>query len=195
MDEVLARYIFEPLGMKDTGFTVPPEKFDRFPTCYWKHIQTGELAVFDPSGAESFFATMPGFPDARGGLVSTADDYLAFAQMLLNQGRVGNTEVLSAKSAAAMMTDHIPSDVKARSPFSTGFWEKRGWGYQVSIMEKQVPGGPRGVGWDGGYGTCAYWDPRTGVTAIFLSQRLMESPNHPEIFRKFFDNAYPAAGV
>ena len=107
---------FEPLGMKDTGFTVPPEKFDRFPTCYWKHMQTGGLAVFDPPGSESF-------------------------------------------------------------------------------MTKQVPGSPRGVGWDGGYGTCAYWDPQTGVTAIFLSQRLMESPSHPEIFRKFFDDAYPAAGV
>jgi CubicO group peptidase (beta-lactamase class C family) len=63
LSEVLARCIFEPLRMKDTGFTVPPEKFDRFPTCYWKNIQTGELAVFDPPGAESFFATMPGFPD------------------------------------------------------------------------------------------------------------------------------------
>jgi CubicO group peptidase (beta-lactamase class C family) len=153
------------------------------------------LQVWDPSGPRSFFAKLPGFPDARGGLVSTADDYLAFAQMMMNQGKSGKRQVLSAKSVEAMMTDQVPAEVQARSMFIPGFWEERGWGYAGSIVKKHVPGGPRGYGWDGGYGTEAYWDKKTGVIAIMLSQRLVESPVYPPIFQKFFDGAYSAAGI
>lgn len=53
----------------------------------------------------------------------------------------------------------------------------------------------RGFGWDGGYGACAYWDLQNGVTVIFVSPRLVESPLYSEIFQKFFDSAYAAAGV
>jgi hypothetical protein len=54
-----------------------------------------------------------------------------------------------------MMSDQIPAEVEARSPFTPGFWDKRGWGYAVSIIKKQHPGEPRGVSWDGGYGAYA----------------------------------------
>jgi CubicO group peptidase (beta-lactamase class C family) len=115
--------------------------------------------------------------------------------MMMNKGRVGDRQVLSAKSVEAMMTDHIPAEVKARSPFSPGFWDQRGWGYAGSIIKKHVAGEPRGFGWDGGYGTCAYWDVQTGVIVIFLSQRLVESPVYSDVFHKFFDGAYSAAGA
>ncbi len=195
LGEVLAGRVLEPVGMKDTGFMVPADKLDRLPPCYQKNQQTGKLEVWDPSGPSSFWARTPGFEDARGGLVSTADDYLAFAQMLLNKGRAGDRQVLSAQSAEAMMTDHIPANVKARSGFVPGFWEQRGWGYAVSVINKELPSEPRGVGWDGGYGTCAYWDPQTGVVVIMMSQRMVDSPTYSEMFRKFFDSAYAAAGV
>lgn len=195
LGNVLEENIFEPLGMKDTGFMVPADKLHRLPVCYQKNQQTGKLEVWDPSGPNSFWAKTPGFPDARGGLVSTADDYLAFAQMLLNKGKAGNRQILSAKSVEAMMTDQIPENVKARSLFIPGFWEQRGWGYAVSIIKKNLPGEPHGIGWDGGYGTCAYWDPKTGVVVIMLSQRLVEGPTYSEIFQKFFDNIYAAADV
>lgn len=153
------------------------------------------LEVWDPSGAPSSFAKRPGFPGAHGGLVSTADDYLAFAQMMINNGKVGSRQVLSAKSVAAMMTDQIPADVKTRSPFSPGFWEARGRGYGGSVITKHDPSEPRGFGWDGGYGTCAYWDVRNGVTVIFPSQRLVGSPTYSEVFHRSFDGVYAAAGV
>ncbi len=192
---VFAERIFEPLGMKDTGFVVPANKLDRLPTAYQKNQQTGKLGVWDPPGEKSFFAKLPGFPGAHGGLVSTVDDYLAFAQLLMNRGKAGNRQVLSANSVDAMMTDQIPPDVKARSMFIPGFWELRGWGYGVSVIKKHEPGEPRGFGWDGGYGTVAYWDKDSGAIVMLFSQRLVESPVYPEIFQKFFSRAYAAAGV
>jgi CubicO group peptidase (beta-lactamase class C family) len=192
---VLAEEIFEPLGMKDTGFVVPAEKLGRLPTAYQRNQQTNKLDVWDPSGPKSFFAKLPGFPGAHGGLVSTVDDYLAFAQMMMDQGKAGKRQVLSAQSVDAMMTDQIPADVKANSMFIPGFWDERGWGYAGSVIKKHMPGGPRGFGWDGGYGTVAYWDKQSGVIAIMFSQRLVESPVYPEIFQKFFDGAYAAAGI
>ncbi|HEX4169580.1 MAG TPA: serine hydrolase domain-containing protein [Bryobacteraceae bacterium] len=192
---VLAEQIFEPLGMKDTGFMVPAGKLERFPTAYQKNARTGELEVWDASGEKSFFARQPGFPGAHGGLVSTVDDYLAFAQMMMNKGKAGNRQVLSANSVDAMMTDHIPADVKARSTFIPGFWEMRGWGYAGSIIKQHLPGEPRGFGWDGGYGTVAYWDVQSGAIVFMFSQRLVESPAYSDIFQKFFSGAYAAAGV
>jgi CubicO group peptidase (beta-lactamase class C family) len=192
LGNVFAERIFEPTGMRDTGFVVPPDKLHRVPVCYQKNQQTGKLEEWDPSGESSFFAKPHGFPGAHGGLVSTVDDYAAFAQMMLNKGKVGSTRVLSAESVEAMTTDHIPQEVKARSTFVPGFWYLRGWGYGLSVIRKQEPGEPRGFGWDGGYGTVAYWDHKTGTIVLLFSQRLVEGPTYSEIFRKFFSEAYEA---
>jgi len=148
--------------------------------------------VWDPSAEVSFFAKPHGFPGANGGLVSTVDNYACFAQMMLNNGKVGKRQVLSAESVEAIMTGHVPQDVKVRSPFVPGFWDLRGWGYAVSVIRKQEPGEPRGCGWDGGYGTVAYWDNETGSIVLLFSQRLVEGPTYSEIFQKFFAEAYAA---
>ena len=193
LGEALAERIFEPLGMKDTGFVVPPEKLHRLPASYQRNPQADVLEVWDPPGPASFFAKLPGFPGAHGGLVSTVDDYHAFAQMLLDEGQAGNRQVLTPKSVAAMMSDQVPAAVKAHSPFVPGWWDWHGWGYGGSIIQEHRRGEPRGFGWDGGYGTTAYWDRDSGITVIMLSQRLVESPVYPPIFQKFFDGAYAAA--
>lgn len=195
LSDVFRERIFEPIGMKDTGFVVPADKLSRLPVAYQKNQQTGKLEVWDPNGEASFFAKPHVFPGAHGGLVSTVDDYASFAQMLLNKGKVRNGQVLSAKSVQTMMTDHIPQDVKARSPFVPGFWDMRGWGYALSIIKKSEPGEPRGFGWDGGYGTVAYWDTASGTIVLLFSQRLVEGPTYSEIFRDFFSEAYAALGV
>jgi CubicO group peptidase (beta-lactamase class C family) len=192
LGDVFAERIFQPVGMRDTGFVVPHNKLHRLPVCYQKNQQTGKMEVWDPSGESSFFAKPHGFPGAHGGLVSTVDDYAAFAQMMLNKGKAGSTQVLSAGSVEAMITDHIPQEVKARSTFIPGFWDLRGWGYALSVIQKQEAGEPRGLGWDGGYGTVAYWDNKTGTIVLLFSQRLVEGPTYSEIFRKFFSEAYDA---
>ncbi|OJT24659.1 serine hydrolase [Archangium sp. Cb G35] len=184
--------IFEPLGMKDTGFSVPAEKLERLATSYWRNQETGRFDLFDAAGQESRFSSPPGFPDSAGGLVSTADDYLAFARMMLNKGEHGGRRLLSERSIELMTTDHITPQQKAVSPFGPGFWDKRGWGHALSIVHKHEPGDPRGFGWDGGYGTSSYWDPRTGVIGVLLTQRMMDSPSAPAAFVDFWRSAYEA---
>ncbi|WNG57892.1 beta-lactamase family protein [Archangium gephyra] len=184
--------IFEPLGMKDTGFSVPAEKLERLATSYWRNPETRQFDLFDAAGQESRFSRPPGFPDSAGGLVSTADDYLAFARMMLNKGEHGGRRLLSERSISLMTTDHITPQQKAVSPFSPGFWDEYGWGYALSIVHKDEPGEPRGFGWNGGYGTSSYWDPRTGVIGVLLTQRMMDSPSAPAAFVDFWRSAYEA---
>src|SRR6266702_8721784 len=78
--------IFEPLGMKDTGFSVPAGKLDRLATSYWTNFRTGTTEVYDQAKGGQW-SQPPAFPSGGGGLVSTIDDYLAFGQMMLSQGK------------------------------------------------------------------------------------------------------------
>lgn len=192
LETVYRERLFEPLGMADTAFRVPTDDVRRLPTQYWRNFQTGVVEVFDPAGADSRFARTPGFASAAGGLLSTADDYLAFARLMLNRGEHRGRRLLSEHSVAAMTADHVTPGQKARSPFAPGFWDRRGWGYGLSVVHRHEPGDPRGFGWDGGYGTSAYWDPETGVIGVLLTQRMMESPAPPPVFTDFWRAAYDA---
>src|SRR5262245_16003872 len=96
--------IFAPLGMKDTSFSVPREKLDRLAPSYWPHPETGARELHD-GVADSKWSRPPAFPDGGAGLVSTADDYLAFGQMLLDKGRAGRERILSTLSVEAMTTE------------------------------------------------------------------------------------------
>jgi CubicO group peptidase (beta-lactamase class C family) len=191
----MAERIFAPLGMVDTGFSVPEAKLDRLAACYWRNSETGDFELFDPGEEESRFAKPPRFASASGGLVSTADDYLAFARMMLGGGEYRGRRILSEDSVRAMQTDRIPAEVKARSPFGPGFWEAGGWGLGMQVVTRPVPGGPVGCGWVGGYGSSGYWDPASGLVGIQLTQRLMESPEPSEVFTDFWTGAREAAGV
>jgi CubicO group peptidase (beta-lactamase class C family) len=156
---------------------------------------TDKLDIFDAAGRESRFIRPPGFPSASGGLVSTADDHLAFARMILNKGEHGAKRLLSERSVALMATDHITAQQKAASPFVPGFWHGRGWGYALSVIKEPAPGDARSFGWDGGYGTSCYWDPQSGLVGILLPQRLWESPVPPPVRVDFWRFAYKAIGA
>ena len=95
LEAFLRERIFEPLGMKDTGFSVPPNKLDRLATFYMVNPATGAL-VLDDDVKNSQWARPPAFPDGGGGLVATVDDFLAFGQMLLNKGKHGRERILVA---------------------------------------------------------------------------------------------------
>src|SRR5580704_17739027 len=84
----LKERIFDPLGMKDTAFYVPPEKIDRLPTFYFLNRQINQLDFYDDP-VNSAWRSPPAFESAGGGLVSTIDDYFAFSRMMLNRGRHG----------------------------------------------------------------------------------------------------------
>jgi CubicO group peptidase (beta-lactamase class C family) len=193
LESFLRARIFEPLGMRDTGFSVPEEKLERLATCYQADPQTGGLAVFD-EGRGGRFARAPAFESGGGGLVSTVDDYLAFGQMLLEGGRAGGARILSRLSVELMTTDQITPEQKAASPFFPGFWEHRGWGFGLAIVTRRddLAAVPGRFGWDGGYGTSCYVDPEEGMVGILMTQRLWESPSPPTVQRDFWTSAYQA---
>jgi CubicO group peptidase (beta-lactamase class C family) len=165
--------IFVPLGMKDTGFSVPEAKLDRLATCYQIDAATGRLVVFDEARG-SRWARPPVFESGGGGLVSTVDDILAFSRMMLNKGKNGGERILSRLSVELMTTDQITPEQKAVSGFFPGFWDNHGWGFGVSIITRRddVAGVPGRFGWDGGYGTSAYADPKEDMVAILMTQSL-----------------------
>jgi len=183
--------IFAPLGMNDTGFSVPAAKIDRFATGYGTDPETGALKVVDEA-AGGQWSRPPAFPSGAGGLVSTVDDYLAFGQMLLNQGKHGSERILSRPSVETMTTDQLTPEQRASTGIFLG--ENRGWGFGMSIITKRddlstVPGR---FGWDGGLGTSGYSDPKEEMVAILMTQRAMDSPSAPAFYSDFWTSVYQA---
>jgi CubicO group peptidase (beta-lactamase class C family) len=185
--------IFEPLGMKDTGFSVPAATLGRLASCYWTNPQTGAVDLFDDA-RDSRWSRPPAFPAGGGGLVSTVDDYLAFGQMLLNKGKHGRERLLSRPSVEAMTTDELTPEQKAQSGFFPGFWDSRGWGFGVLVVARldDLAAVPGRFGWDGGYGTSWASDPSEDMVAILMTQRLWTSPSPPPVYLDFWTSAYQA---
>jgi CubicO group peptidase (beta-lactamase class C family) len=192
LETFLRERIFDPLGMKDTSFSVPDSKLDRLASCYQGDPDTGELTLFD-GVSDSMWSRPPAFPDAGGGLLSTVDDYLAFGQMLLNNGTYSSERILSRPVVELMTTDQITPAQKAasRSAFFPGFWDNHGWGFGVSIVtgRDDVAAVPGRYGWDGGLGTSWASDPAEEMVAILLSQRMLFETN---LLPDFWTSAYQA---
>ena len=186
--------IFEPLGMKDTGFSVPKAKLSRLGSCYETNPKTGALELFDDAGADSQWATSPPFPAGGGGLVSTVDDYLAFGRMMLNQGRLNGERILSRPTVAAMTTDQMTEAQKAASPFFPGFWDNRGWGFGLSTITRRNAGPmtPGRFGWDGAFGTSWSSDPAEEMVSILMQQRMSFAPTGASLMADFWTMAYQA---
>jgi CubicO group peptidase (beta-lactamase class C family) len=189
--EFLRERIFAPLGMKDTAFHVPQAKRERFATAYMRDYTTQQRKVFDDP-VTGKFAEPPVFENGSAGLVSTADDFNAFAQMMLNGGRLGGERVLSRPSVELMTTDQITSEQKTGSGIF--FDDNRGWGMGMSVFGKRddLCNTPGRFGWDGGYGTSWYSDPREQLTGILLTQRMMDSPQPPSVLTDFWTSVYQA---
>ena len=184
--------IFEPLGMRDTGFSVPAGKLDRLATSYWLDTATGGLVLHD-GVADSQWSRPPVFPDAAAGLVSTVDDFLAFGAMLLGRGRHGRERILSRLSVETMTTDQLTPAQKAASDFAPGYWDGHGWGFGVSVVTRRddLSAVPGRFGWDGGYGTSWASDPAEDVVAILMTQRAV-FPLHSGVYRDFWTSTYQA---
>jgi CubicO group peptidase (beta-lactamase class C family) len=187
LETFLRERIFEPLGMVDTGFSVPPDKLDRFATSYREDAETGGLLLID-GVADSAWAAPPGFPSGGGGLVSTADDFHAFGQMMLAKG----AGILSRPSVELMTTDQLTPAQKAVSGFFPGYFDDRGWGFGVAV--DTVRTGLHSVGrfgWDGGTGTSWWSDPAEGLTGILMTQR-SGFPLASPLYADFWTSLYQA---
>lgn len=188
LETFLRERLFDPLGMKDTGFHVPPANLERLSNCYWTNDETGKFDTFDDA-QDSRWSRPPGAPSE---VVSTVDDFLAFGQMLLNNGKHGGERILSRPSVELMTTDHLTPEQKAISGFSPGFWDNRGWGFGLSMITRRddIAGVPGRYGWDGGYGTSWASDPREHMVAILMTQRLWDSPTPPPVYLDFWTSVY-----
>lgn len=114
--------------------------------------------------------------------------------MMLNKGKHGRERILSRLSIELMTIDHITAEQKAASELFPGFWDRRGWGFGLSIITRQddLASIPGRYGWDGGYGTSWYSDPREDLVEILMTQRLWDSPSAPAVQRDFWTSAYQA---
>jgi CubicO group peptidase (beta-lactamase class C family) len=187
LPEFLDARIFRPLGMKDTAFFVPADKTGRFATNYKTDPQTKARIVADQPGEHSRWAKPPAFPAGAGGLVSTADDYLGFAKMLLGKGRSGDVRILSHQSVVLMTSNEL-SPEQRKMPFSGfEFWAGQGFGLGVSVVDdpaKQARS-PFGFssagsfGWPGAYGTWWQADPKEDMIQIFMVQMPAGDPRTP----------------
>jgi CubicO group peptidase (beta-lactamase class C family) len=189
--DFLAERIFSPLGMKDTGFYVPSDKMDRLVTAYLP--KDGSLEVSDDP-ATGGWSRPPRFEAGDAGLVSTAEDYLAFARMLLGGGAYDGRRLLPADAVEAMTTNHVtPAQSKDGVII---LQEGQGWGYGMSVAVEETPSGaPEGaIGWSGGFGSKWQSDPAKNLTAILLTQRLFVSPKPEPIFDQFEQDARKLAG-
>jgi CubicO group peptidase (beta-lactamase class C family) len=193
LETFLRERIFEPLGMKDTGFSVHAAKIDRLATSYWSNPETGALELYDEAKGGQW-SRPPAFPSAAGGLVSTIDDYLAFGQMMLNKGRHGTTRILSRPSVETMTTDQLTPEQKAVSGLVPGYFDSHGWGFGMSVITRRVDvaGTIGGFGWDGGLGTSWCSDPKEDMVLILMTQRSWDSPSPPGVCLDFWTSAYQA---
>ncbi len=198
LPQLLEQRIFAPLGMKDTGFVVPSGKMPRFATNYATDPQSGRRVVSDQPGENSRWAKPPAFPAGAGGLVSTADDYLSFARMLLGRGRDGDVRLLSHESVALMTANELTPEQR-KIPFSGfEFWAGQGFGLGVSVVDDvaRQARSPFGFssagsfGWPGAYGTWWQADPKEDMIQIFMVQMSAGDPRSP--VRRFQAASYQA---
>jgi CubicO group peptidase (beta-lactamase class C family) len=190
--EALRERVCEPLGMKDTAFSVEGDSISRLATAYALDGATGELVVEDrPDGR---WSRPPAFESGGGGLVSTADDYLAFGSALLGGGTDHGERVLSRPSVTLMTSDQLTPGQKAVSGFwPAGYFEDIGWGLGMSVRTRRTHLGPSvgSYGWPGYYGTVWYNDPAEDMTTILMIQRA-NSPQWLPMFLDFWTSVYQA---
>jgi CubicO group peptidase (beta-lactamase class C family) len=164
-DAFLSERIFKPLGMVDTAFQVPPEKADRVaqpaPDAY-----TGKTPeLLDLTRPQTFFA-------GGHGLVSTAADYLRFAQMLENGGQLDGVRILGRKTVEYMSANHVNESIDKGSSWLPGQGYGFGLGFATRLEtgQSEWPGSPGEFFWAGYAGTYFWIDPQEELVPVFLSQ-------------------------
>ena len=172
IDEFFSKKIFEPLGMRDTGYFVPESKWDRFTVLY--SLNQGKKTVRRSTAAAQDSYKQPTTKLGGGsGLVSTTMDYARFCQMLANDGELNGVRILGRKSVELMRADHMSIDMTR-----AGGTLPRGWGFGLTVAVSRGPGQTGIIGtkgeyrWGGAAGTRFWIDPKEEMVTIFMVQIL-----------------------
>jgi CubicO group peptidase (beta-lactamase class C family) len=187
LQSFLKHRFFDPLGMPDTAFEVPDSKKHRLATMYghpdvasntfsnilnaWSEGKRGQVNV-----EETYPANSPNFARGGHGLFSTATDYLRFAQMLLNRGKLDGVRLLSPKIVDFMHMNHVspkllPCEIAGIPRLGYGF----GLGSRVrlNVAEAGVPGSIGEYGWAGAARTYYWVDPQEELIGVMMTQFMM----------------------
>jgi CubicO group peptidase (beta-lactamase class C family) len=190
LEEFYQERIFKPLGMKDTSFYLPKSKLDRFPTLYrpvseagkWKLSVAEEPATSEKvTGPKTYFEAGGG----AGGVLSTAADYVRFAQMLLNGGELDGVRILGRKTVELMTSSHTGDVVLTPIPgpgfgFGMGVGVYKGGG--IGIMRS-----PGTFGWSGAAGTTCFIDPKEDLIGVCFTQVFMAQAMPGNLYQEEFE--------
>jgi CubicO group peptidase (beta-lactamase class C family) len=165
LPQALRERVLDPLGMTDTGFhTSAPA---RLATAYER--RAGQLHVSDPPDGQ--WSHPPAFPDGGAGLLSTADDLVAFGRMLLR----GGSPVLNPSTVAEMTRNQLTAEQRASVWQGFSFLDDRGWGYGLSVRDDGS------YGWEGGAGTVWTNLPAAELVIVVLTQRAADETGMPAV--------------
>ncbi|MFW6246462.1 MAG: serine hydrolase domain-containing protein, partial [Tangfeifania sp.] len=174
LDEFFEQEIFNPLNMDDSGFYVPESKHNRFSKLYTKNKE-GELTEMEGMMSTIFKSPVTLF-SGGGGLVSTADDYLKFCRMLLNDGELNGVRILEPSTAEMIMTDQLPQLAE--------YEEEIGYGLAGSVDLT------RGVyGWAGAASTKFWIDPANEMIIMTFAQLMPSDYTYADEFYETVRNA------
>lgn len=180
-------HIFVPLKMKDSGFYVPEEKWNRFATLYAENNK-GELTAAPAITGAGLgdYKSEPTMPSGGGGMVSTAKDYMRFAQMLLNGGELDGVRILAPGTVQLMSSNHLAPKLMT-GEFSIGPETIRpgmGWGYDCAVFTDPAAAdeivGKGTFFWIGAADTWFWIDPTNDIVFVGMTQHQI-GPNQPNV--------------
>ncbi|RZA14857.1 MAG: class A beta-lactamase-related serine hydrolase [Lysobacteraceae bacterium] len=197
--DFVREHILGPLKMSDTGFWVPEDKRDRLAACY--ALKDGRLDLFDDAQDSTWF-TPPKLESGGGGLVSTVDDYLRFARMLLNGGELDGARLLSPQTVALMRANHLPDgqEIADLMPSADAFNESgyRGIGFGLGVAvtldpaRVGIPGTAGEYAWGGMASTAFFIDPAEEMVVVFMTQVIADTATRVRLRRDLRTLVYDA---
>jgi CubicO group peptidase (beta-lactamase class C family) len=164
--------------MHDTSFHCPPEKLDRFTSCYQPGDDGHGLKLQDDAQA-STYAKPPTLESGGGGLVSTAHDYMRFCRMMLHGGALDGARILSPKTVALFSLNHLPDNRELAEMAPPGAFSEAsyygigfsiGCGVNINVARTRLPGSLGEYFWGGAASTAFWIDPAEDLAVVFMTQ-------------------------
>ena len=168
----LSERIFEPLDMRDTSFTVPAEKRERFAQMYLKTEDGTGIEPAPDDRSEGYFDYETRWYSGGGGLVSTTRDYLRFCQMLLNGGELNGRRILGRKTVELMTRDHVAGVPRPSGVLASGYGFGLDFAVHTDLAKSGLNGSLGEYNWSGLAGTTFWVDPAEDMIGLYMVQML-----------------------